>query len=126
MTEPKAAVILGFVKKQNESLAISCVKSLKKQSYKNFEIHIYDNSCLPDGLSELIKLYPEVKIQKNPTNSGFTGGNNSVLRKLLKDSSYKYLVLLNDDTNPDPNWLKSLVERAEMDSKTGAVTSKLI
>ncbi len=81
------------------------IESLKTQTYKNFEIHIYDNSCIEDSLSEVRTKYPEVKIQKNDKNLGFAGGNNSVLRKLLKDEDFKYLVLLNDDTQVSPEWL---------------------
>lgn len=120
------AVILGFVKKANEPLLIDCIAALKQQTYKNFEIHIYDNSCIEDSLSEVRTKYPEVNIQKNDKNLGFAGGNNSVLRKLLKDEDFKYLVLLNDDTQVSPEWLFNLIETAKKEDDIGAVTSKLI
>lgn len=119
-------VILGYVKKANESLLINCINALYKQSYKEFDIYIYDNSSEEDSLETVKSLFPEVKIKKNGRNLGFAGGNNSVMRQVIKEENIKNIVLLNDDTQVTPDWLKSLIERAEESKDYGAVTSKLI
>lgn len=122
----KTAIILGFVKKDNEYLLINAIKSLQQQTYKDFDIFIYDNSTLDNSLAETRKLFPTVTVKKNPKNLGFAGGNNSVIRDLLKDDKYKYIVLQNDDTNPSREWIETLINTAELDANIGAVTSKLI
>ncbi len=124
--ENKTAVILGFVRPKNEDILIGAIESLKKQSFKNFEIFVYDNSELPDSLAKLKKQFSEVHIKKNEKNNGFAGGNNSIMREILNDETYKYIALLNDDTKADSNWLENLVSRANSDNKIGAVTSKLV
>lgn len=122
----KTAVILGYIRKKNEPILIDCIKSLKEQTYKDFDIYIYDNSTEEDSLTDLKNAFPEVIIQKNAKNLGFAGGNNSVLRKIIEPGQYEYAVLLNDDTKPDKNWLNNLIKTAESDQKIGAVTSKLL
>lgn len=119
-------VILGYVKKANETLLINCISALYEQSYKEFDIYIYDNSTDENSLEKVKSLFPAVKIQKNGKNLGFAGGNNSVIRPVLAQNEIKNIVLLNDDTQVSVEWLKSLVERAESSQEIGAVTSKLI
>lgn len=122
----KAAVILGFVKPSNEDLLIEAIKRIKEQSYRHFDIFIYDNSVVDNSLAKTRSLFPDVYIKKNKINCGFAGGNNSVMREVLKTNNYDYVVLLNDDTQVSSNWLKSLVEMAEEKPDYGAVTSKLV
>src|SRR5690606_37133166 len=45
--EDKTAVILGFVKEQNEDLLVEAIKRVKEQSFRNFDIFVYDNSEKP-------------------------------------------------------------------------------
>ena len=124
--ESKVAVILGFVRSKNEPLLINAIKTVKNQTYKNFDIFIYDNSEVENSLLETRTLFPEVTIYKNKKNNGFAGGNNTVMREVLKKPEYKYLVLLNDDTQPCSEWLENLVNAAKKSKAIGAVTSKLL
>jgi len=55
-------------------------------------------------------------------NIGFAGGNNLG----LKNAEGEYIVLLNNDTVVDTNWLKVLYETIEADTKTGAVQSLVL
>lgn len=122
----KVAVILGFVKPANETLLIEAIKRLKEQSYRLFDIYVYDNSVIENSLENTKKLFPDVYIKKNEVNCGFAGGNNSVMREVLQSGMYDYVALINDDTQPSSVWLESLVEMAKSNENAGAVTSKLI
>lgn len=126
MEKGKAAIILGFYKPSNEDLLVGAVEAVKLQTYKNFDIWIYDNSLQKDSLSKLRKLHPDVRIISNSSNVGFAGGNNSVMRRVINDPEYNCTVLLNDDTKPDREWLENLVKTADENPKAGAVTSKLV
>lgn len=121
-----AAVILGFVRPKNEDLLIEAIKRLKEQTHREFDIFVYDNSEIENSLEKTRSLFPDVYIKKNAKNCGFAGGNNSVMREVLKTNNYDYIVLLNDDTQVSSDWLKSLIEMAEENQEYGAVTSKLI
>lgn len=122
------AVILGIYK--NPVHLFQSVPAVLSQSLKGYkaDVYIYDNSETEGTLDELKKKFPEVTIVKNKVNKGFTGGNNSVMRKVLEDQdkNYEFIVLLNDDTLPSKNWLQNLIDSSKKDPKTGVVTSKLI
>lgn len=58
----------------------------------------------------------------SPINLGFGGGNNFAAAR----AKGEYLVLLNDDTRPQPGWLDWLVRAARSDDRVGAVGSRLL
>ena len=99
-----------------------CLNSVEKQNYDNFEIIVVDNGST-DGSVEYLRLYhPEIKIISLPNNVGFSAGN--VIG--LKYASGDYIVLLNNDTIVDTNWLAELVKVAKMDKKIGIVGALIL
>jgi len=113
-------IIVNF---NGKHLLDDCLGSLKNLNYPKdqYEIILVDNNSQDTSVSFVQKKYPKVIIVESETNSGFTGGNNLGLTKAKGD----YIVLLNNDTTVDKNWLKELVKTAQS-SKTGIVTSKLL
>lgn len=98
-----------------------CLNSLSNQSFKDFEIIIVDNGST-DGSVEFIRSqYPECRLISNNFNKGFARGNNQG----IKIAKGKYIVLLNNDAQADPNWLSELVTVAEEDPSIGMVASKI-
>ena len=100
-----------------------CLLSLKKQTYKNFEVILVDNGST-DGSVDYIKdnFGDFVKLIENKANLGFAEGNNIG----IKNSSGKYILLLNNDTKADPLWVEELVKVAESDDKIGMCASKVL
>jgi GT2 family glycosyltransferase len=106
----------------------TCINSVLKSSYKNFEIIILDNNS-PDGsLNYCKKLYPKqiwsgkIKIIPCKKNYGFAEGNNIG----IKYARGKYIVFLNPDTFVDKNWLFYLVEAAKKNPKVAICGSKVL
>lgn len=62
---------------------------------------------------------------QNEKNLGFAAGNNVGIRKALDDGA-EYVVLLNQDTVVEPDWLTHLVAAAEKDKTIGAVQARLM
>ncbi|NJE06963.1 glycosyltransferase family 2 protein [Thermococcus sp. M39] len=62
---------------------------------------------------------------KNKDNYGFAGGNNIGMRFALSVLNPDYILLLNNDTVVDPNFLTELVKVAESDDKIGIVGPKI-
>lgn len=62
---------------------------------------------------------------KNEKNYGFSGGNNIGIRYALHNKKVKYILLLNNDTVVDPNFLIELVDVMEKESKIGIAGSKI-
>ncbi|WP_456420718.1 glycosyltransferase family 2 protein [Thermococcus sp.] len=62
---------------------------------------------------------------KNKDNYGFAGGNNVGIKFALSVLNPDYVLLLNNDTVVDPNFLTELVKVAESDEKIGIVGPKI-
>lgn len=107
----------------------ACIKSLEKQSFQHFELHLVDNGSGHQEVDQLEKEYihhPKIILHLNETNLGFTKGNNQILSKILEhDAAPDYIVLLNNDTEVDPQWLETLLHTADK-TKASMVTSKMI
>ncbi len=99
-----------------------CLDSLKKQDFppSEFEIILVDNGST-DNSVEWIKGYfrewqnetysPGLKLVELPQNTGFSAGNRQGLEN--SQPATKYIVTLNNDTLPEPGWLKTLVQSLE-------------
>ncbi|WP_048150681.1 glycosyltransferase family 2 protein [Palaeococcus ferrophilus] len=62
---------------------------------------------------------------KNEDNYGFAGGNNVGIKFALSVLNPDYVLLLNNDTVVDPNFLIELIKVAESDEKIGIVGPKI-
>jgi GT2 family glycosyltransferase len=99
-----------------------CLPSVIRQSYKNIEIIVVDNAST-DGSSEYVRQnYDAVKLVCNSTNVGFSKGNNVG----IQIASGKYIAVLNNDTELEPNWVGSLVEVAEEHPEAGMFACKIL
>ena len=99
-----------------------CIRSILNQSYRDFEIYLIDNGS-SDGSIKLVKeKFPEVNVISFDRNYGFAGAYNRAVS--LVDS--EYIVLVNNDTFADKDWLKYLVEEIEKNKKIFCVGSKII
>ena len=97
-----------------------CLESLRNQSFCDFETIVVDNGS-KDGSAEYMRgEYPWVKVVELKENLGFAGGNNEGVRV----SEGELIVLLNNDTIAEEDWLKGLVEAVE--PKECAAASSLI
>ncbi len=119
--EPLASIII--LNWNGKRYLKECLISLKKQTYKNFEVILVDNGST-DGSIDYIKdkFGNFVKLIKNKANLGFAEGNNIG----IKNSSGKYILLLNNDTKGDPLWAEELIKVAESDDKIGMCASKIL
>lgn len=104
------------------SLLKDCLSSLKKQTFKNFEIILVDNGSKDSSVEFVVKSFPEVKIIKLAKNFGFARAINEGVKK----SSSEYVVFLNNDTEVDRNWLKNLVRCVKQHPEVISVNSKLL
>lgn len=88
-----------------EKLLKTCLSSLKKQSFNNFEVIMVDNGSTDGSVDYIRKYFPEVKIIQLKKNFGFARAVNEGIRK----SVGKYIFLLNNDTEINKDCLKFLV-----------------
>lgn len=121
--EPKVTIIILNWNGLKDT--IKCLQSLKKIAYSNYEIIVVDNGSSDGSVDFLIKEYPEVQLISNPQNLGYAGGNNVGISYSLEKGT-DYVLLLNNDTVVDPNFLLELIIVAETDSKIAIVQSNII
>ena len=100
-----------------------CLSSLKKQSFRDFEVILVDNGSTDDSIDFVNRYYQDfVHIIQIPKNKGFAGGNNVGIAA----SRGVYIALLNNDTAVDHEWLAHLVLCTQSDDSIGMVGSKIL
>jgi len=99
---------------------VDCLSSLQKLEYGNNRTIVVDNGSTNDSVSRIRAQFPQVEIIETGENLGFAGGCNAGIRAALERGA-DYVWLLNNDTTVDRLALGALVERAEQDTRIGAV-----
>ncbi|KPJ69771.1 hypothetical protein AMJ44_02350 [candidate division WOR-1 bacterium DG_54_3] len=122
MNYPKVAIII--LNWNGYSDTAECLKSLKKIDYPNYEIVIVDNGSKDGSPDRLKREFPYITLLKNPDNLGFAEGCNVGMRYAL-ERGVDYILLLNNDTVVEQQFLTRMVEAAERDSNTGILCPKI-
>ncbi len=98
-----------------------CYDSLLDQSYKEFKIILVDNNSADDSVNFTANNYPDVKIVRLNSNTGFAKAVNEGIR----NSDTDYILLLNNDTECDRNFLQEMINGLK-DESTGSVACKML
>jgi GT2 family glycosyltransferase len=101
-----------------------CIDSLYCIDFprQDYEIIIVDNASSDSSCEFIRSTYPDVILIQAERNLGFAGGCNLG----IKNASGQYIVLLNNDTAVDVNWLKELIAVVDRDQEVAIVGSKLL
>ena len=116
-------VLIGLLNWNEISYTLGCIKSLEKMDYKNYEILVLDNGSKEDSVIKLKKLEEEGRISLilKKKNFGFTGGNNRIIEYSLKNKKFDYLLLLNNDTLVEKDFLRKQINFMEKTPNAGVV-----
>ena len=100
-----------------------CLAALATQTFPahRFETVLLDNASSDDSLHIVREKFPNVRVIPEAVNAGFAGGNN----RAVPHARGGVIVLLNNDTIPDPFWLEEL-DRAIGENPGCVVGSKLV
>lgn len=102
----------------------ACLESLRTQRYSHTDLLIVDNAS-QDGTPEQVRAsFPEATVIETGANLGFAEGNNVGLRYAV-EHGYEYVLLLNNDTEVNPDFLSELVAICEADQTIGIVGPKI-
>ena len=123
MTQPLVFIIL--INYNGEADSIECVQSLNRILYDNFRIVLVDNGSTKP-ISEEGKSFFEKNchVIYNDRNSGFAGGNNIGIRYAVKEGA-ELILLLNNDTIVEPDFLDILVDQYEVNREAGALGGRI-
>jgi GT2 family glycosyltransferase len=103
---------------------IECIQSLSKINYKNFKIIIVDNASTNNSLDYLNEYIENCIIIQSKENLGFAGGNNLGIEYAIKNGA-EYVLLLNNDTIVEHNFLNKMTETFNISKNIGVVGCKI-
>ncbi|MDO8408478.1 MAG: glycosyltransferase family 2 protein [Phenylobacterium sp.] len=99
-----------------------CVAALAAQTFGDFELIIVDNDSPQREAAPAAASLPGARVIEAGGNLGFAAGVNLGARAALG----RWLVLLNPDAYPDPDWLAQLVAASRRHPKVLSFTSRQV
>lgn len=120
--EPMVAIVI--INWNGYEDTVECIISLQKIEYKNYEIVLVDNGSGNDEAIKLEQKFSNIKIIRNRDNLGFSGGNNVGINYSLEQNA-EFILLLNNDTIVEENFLNPLVEKFLFDKSLGIVAPQI-
>ena len=97
---------------------MAALRCLLRQDYPNFHLELIDAASTDGKLGQLRETFPDLDVRCLPQNMGYTGGNNTALRRGLAEG-YDYVLLANPDIEVGQDALSRLVATAEADPHSG-------
>lgn len=98
---------------------LACLASLRRADLCGGEIIVIDNGSRDDSLAVLRAAEPALRLLTLPENQGYAGGNNAGLRLALEEGAERILVL-NNDTTVEPDFLAALMRALDETPKAAA------
>lgn len=96
--------------------------ALRGQSFGDFEVIVVDDASTDDSVAVIERDFRDVRLIANRRNGGFVQACNTGAAA----ARGKIIVLLNSDTEPEPDWLKELVSAIVANPQAAIVTSKIL
>jgi hypothetical protein len=121
--EPLVAVIV--LNYNGAAYVNRCLNSIFRNSYSNFEVIFIDNNSNDNSVelaSRLFNSNPHFTMIRNSENLGFSIGNNIGFKR----TKAKYVIVLNNDTEVQENFIETLVKVAESNEIIGSVGCKIV
>ncbi|MEQ8822562.1 MAG: glycosyltransferase family 2 protein [Sumerlaeia bacterium] len=122
MTAPPLRISIVIVCLNGAKRLAWPLESLRRCDPPPHEIIVADNGST-DGTANFVREnYPEVQVVRADRNLGFAGGNNLGIEAATGD----VILLLNDDTEPEPDWLAPLAEAFDAHPRLGIAGCRLL
>ncbi|MCC3158536.1 glycosyltransferase [Hymenobacter sp. 15J16-1T3B] len=119
------SVLLSIVSWNSAATIEACLRSVLRQSYRDFVVWVVDNASADDTCARVAALAAEdarVRLHRLPQNTGFCGGHNYALDRTRTD----YVLLVNPDVDMAPDYLARALSAMQRDARIGAVCGLLV
>lgn len=124
MVQPLVSIIL--VNYNGYLDTVDCISSLLDLDYDNFKIYVVDNGSTVKATPEQLQyISNHSNYIWSDNNLGFSGANNLGIDYAMKDNPDYYL-LLNNDTEVEPDFLNKLVKVGSEKDDAGLITGKIL
>ncbi len=109
MIKPFFSVLILFWK--SDQFLPDNLQALEEQTFKDFEVILLDNGADEAPDPAVLSQHPslDLRVIHSDSNLGFAAGNNLAARQ----AQGEYLILLNNDAFPEPDWLSTLHQAAK-------------
>jgi GT2 family glycosyltransferase len=99
-----------------------CLPSLERQTFRDFETIAVDGGSTDGSVEWLRAEYPDVRVVELEENRGFAAAVN----RGIEAARGEVIVLLNNDTEAEPDWLEALVAATDRDPDAGVFASRVL
>lgn len=96
--------------------------ALRRQTFRDFEVIVVDDASQDESVALVEANYPDVRLIVNRRNVGFVRCCNTGAAA----ARGHMIILLNNDTEPEPTWLEELVKTFVAYPRAAMVASKLL
>lgn len=117
---PNASVAIIVVNWNGYEFTRNCLQSLARISQPDFQVILVDNASEDDSSTKLRAEFSHLTLLESEQNLGFTGGNNLGIAHALAEG-YDYLLLLNNDTEVEPDFISLCLATLQEDPGIAAV-----
>lgn len=117
-------VILSYKGHKDTHELLNSLQKVKTDGFL-MNVVVVDN-CPSDQIKIDLKEFKDLNLHViyNEKNLGFSGGNNLGIKYSVKNNA-DYVVVQNNDTLVDPEYIKELIKSAESNDQIGAVVPKI-
>ncbi|MDQ3547363.1 MAG: glycosyltransferase family 2 protein [Chloroflexota bacterium] len=98
-----------------------CLDALRQSTFTDFTVLVFDDGSTEPIAPVVYARFPDARIIRSDRNVGLARAFNLAIRK----GDSEYVVLLNNDTEVEPDWLAQLVACADRHPWAGSIASKL-
>ncbi|MEP0713335.1 glycosyltransferase family 2 protein [Algoriphagus sp.] len=116
--DPSVAIIL--VNWNGYAFTAACLRSLRLVDFPDFKVILVDNGSENQEGKKLKEEFSEIELIETHSNLGFAGGNNVGIRRALQDG-FSHVMLLNNDTEVEPDFLGLMLLKFNGKSTLGIV-----
>lgn len=113
-------VAVGIVTYNSAGFITRCLDAVRAQTVAPREVLVWDNGSADDSV-RIARTFG-VTVVAAGTNLGFAAAANEVVRR----TAAPYLLLLNPDAYPRPDYVEHLIRAGESDPSIGSLTGKLL
>ena len=100
----------------------ACLSAVASLQGVDAETILVDNGSTDGTVDYVRRHFPSVRIVALEENRGFAGGNNAGVR----EARGRFVALLNNDTVPDPAWLRALRAGIDEGARYALTTSRIV
>lgn len=105
-----------------ESLLPGCLSSLRRQSFREFDLILVDNGSTDRSVEVARAAMPDLQVIQFADNLGFSRAVNAGIQA----AQGQQIALLNSDVELDAEWLQALVKTLDTHPEVSACASKMV